>query len=201
MDVKNNSNYIKCGVGCALFLVFEGTPQLTGILSAKTSEYLIFQEVNGNTESIIHVKNQRNTPNASDFPTIVWNSTQKLKPHYCLFSEECINIGEVLISRAKHVDLSFLKNGDLQISFVSNSFVFWSSETKNLGGEKACLKRNGEFIMMDDKNQTIFSVKPIFNATENSEVFGCIFDIGAFVAFENDKEILRFGLKDHISDH
>lgn len=161
-----------------------GTFYLRGILSI-FNEQLISRKIHPSTELI---KNALNFSKVTKLPYVTPASTlyQPIINHSCLFADECINAGEDMLSASKCFRLTFRKDGDLVIvrSKVPNVMV-WATNTRFKGGIKACMLRNGNFVMFNKNNLTVWNTHSK-GKNEGKIVRTCVHDDGKISVQAND---------------
>ena len=114
---------------------------------------------------------------------------QPVKHYSCLFADQCINLGEDMISYSQCFRLSFRTDGDLVVVRSRlPSFIVWNTGTRGKGGVKACMLRNGDFVMLNWNNVTVWSSG---SAVEKAQqvVRACIIDNGYLSVLADDKPI------------
>lgn len=99
---------------------------------------------------------------------------------------ECIYVGEDMVSPNKCFRLIFCKNGDLVIvrSKVP-SVMIWNSKTRFKRGVKACMHQNGHFVMFNEKNLTVWSSEMLHN-NKGKILRTCIEDQGQLAVRVDD---------------
>lgn len=180
-----------CSVGCGLFIIQNNQYHLIGISNQSTDFLLINKQKEVINWMVMYSKNP-----ASQHPVVIYNSTQKLRKHHHLLGGECMKTGEDIISVGKCFALSFRSDGNLLIIQVSTSIVVWHSNTRGKFGKLLCLNRNGDILMKNAKNQTVWRRDSGFSITKNI-INGVMAADATFLSQNDQTYIILFGINLH----
>lgn len=184
---SNAVNSSTCGLGCGLFVIKNGIFYLRGIMINSTDRagsFYDFFRANLQVKTWINYNEELST---SSTPAAKIN--QPVKHNYCLYADQCIHVGEDMDSYFQCFRLSFRTDGDLYIVRSRlPSIVVWNTGTRGKGGVKACMLRNGDFVMLDWNNGTVWSSGSVVE-NEQQVVRTCMFDNGFLAILADDKTI------------
>ena len=174
-----------CGNGCGIVSIKNGTFYLRGILSI-VNEQLISRKTRTIDDQIQRAIKNSTAPGLT-YSTRASKFYGQLKNSSCLFVDECIYAGEDMLSPNKCFRLIFRENGDLVIvrSKVPSALI-WNTKTRSKDGTRACMLRNGHFVMFNKKNWTVWS-SDINENIKGKILRTCIEDKGQLVTRVDDK--------------
>jgi hypothetical protein len=79
----------------------------------------------------------------------------KIDQNNCI--KKCIYANETIIASWGCNRMTMHQNGSLKIYRNRKPFIlYWSSNTDGKGAEKACMLENGNFVILNEKNETIW---------------------------------------------
>ena len=173
-----------CGNGCGLVSFKNGAFYLRGIISI-VNEELISRKITLHYKTA--VKGLK--VSFSNYSTPASTLYQPIIDHYCLYAEQCIYAGQDMLSARRCFRLTFRRDGDLGIvPSQTPNFMFWHTKTRFKKGVKACMLRNGNFVMFDKNNGTVWSSNTQ-NGNTGKIVRTCIQDDGQLTIHADDKPI------------
>lgn len=166
---------------------------LRGLLIETNESCLIFHDLRTIKDYLLGGPGPYNEFQFDNFPKPNETFEEKIKKNFCLFPNECLNPGEALLSPRNLHTLSFLSNGDLEVISITCNFINFSSKTMRKFASKFCLKQNGELVVLNTRNESVWSSETLVVKDKKDLLRACMQDSGVFEIEVNDKIIYGLG--------